>query len=81
MKSPMKRAAPRKASAKRKPPSKVTALAVSPAHEEDMQYRAKDALHTLKRAHEIQQDPKLMGHVKQHAANERDILKKIARKS
>ena len=81
MKSPTKRAAPRKASAKRKPPGKVAMTAVSPAHEEDMQYRAHEALHTLKRAHEIQQDPQLMGHVKQHAANEREILKKIARKT
>jgi hypothetical protein len=80
MKSPMKRAAPRKASAKRKSPSKVAETA-SPVMHEDMKYRAQDALHTLKRAHEIQQDPQLMGHVKKHAANEREILKKIARKS
>ena len=79
MKSSMKRAAPRKAAAKRKAPSKAEVPA-SPAMHDEMRYRAEDALHTLKRAHEIQQDSKLMAHVKQHAANQREILKKIARK-
>lgn len=45
-----------------------------------MKYKAQDALHTLKRAHEIQQDPALMKHVQQHAESERHVLKKIARK-
>ena len=45
-----------------------------------MKYRAQDALHTLKRAHEIQRDPALMKHVQAHAAMEREALKKIARK-
>lgn len=79
MKSSMKRAAPKKAAAKRKAPGKPVATAV-PAMHDEMRYRAEDALHTLKRAHEIQQDSKLMAHVKQHAANQREILKKIARK-
>lgn len=80
MKSSMKRAAPRKAVAKRKQPTK-TAMTAVPAMHDEMKYRAEDALHTLKRAHEIQQDSKLMAHVKQHAANQREILKKIARKT
>lgn len=78
MKSSMKRAAPRKAAAKRKAPGKPVPV---PAMHDEMRYRAEDALHTLKRAHEIQQDSKLMAHVKQHAANQREILKKIARKT
>ena len=49
------------------------------AHDE-MKYRAQDALHTLKRAHEIQKDPALMAHVQKHAVLEREALTKIARK-
>lgn len=81
MKPPMKKAgAPTK---KREAPAKTPARAPTPGMNhmaEDMKYRAQDALHTLKRAHEIQQDPALMAHVTKHAQSERDILKKIARK-
>lgn len=77
MKAPMK-----KAPAKR--PSKKVAtdmpMPVGISRSDEMNYRAKDALHTLKRAQEIQQDPALMAQVQKHAESERDLLKKIARK-
>lgn len=81
MKPPMKKAGP--STKKREAPAKKPAALPTPGamHTgEDMQYRARDALHTLKRAHEIQNDPALMAHVQKHAQAEREALKKIARK-
>lgn len=82
MKPPMKNAtAPTKTRvAPKVTPAKAPMPGSAHAVAEDMHWKAKDALGTLKRAHEIQQDPHLMSHVKQHAAMERDALKKIARK-
>lgn len=82
MKPPMKKATP--ATRKREVPNKTPAPAPMPgdAHPTDeMKYRAQDALHTLKRAHEIQQDPNLMAHVRKHAAQEHAVLKKVMRKT
>jgi hypothetical protein len=58
------------------------APAPAPGHmmAEDMKWKAQDALHTLKRAHEIKNDPALMHHVKQHAKQERDTLAKVIRR-
>lgn len=72
-----------KAKARQAPPrrpAKPSPPAPAARGSEEMKFRAQDALHTLKRAHEIQQDPHLMAHVQTHAQRERDILKKIARK-
>ena len=79
MKPAMKKAGP--ATKKQAAPKKTPAAMPAPAvmHDE-MKYRAQDALHTLKRAHEIQQDPALMKHVQIHAEKERQALKKFARK-
>lgn len=55
-------------------------MATPMPHEDEMKYKAQDALHTLKRAHEIKNDPALMHHVKKHAAAERDALGKIIRR-
>jgi len=46
-------------------------------HEDEMKYKAQDALHTLKRAHEIKNDPQLMAHVHKHAQSEKEALGKI----
>lgn len=69
----MKKAAPAKAKAK------VKAVAVvSPAMPpEDMKWRARHALDTLKEAHQIKNDPKLMDHVRAHAQNERAAISKV----
>jgi hypothetical protein len=40
-------------------------------------WQAQDALHTLKRAHEIKNDPKLMHHVREHAKKDRAALTKV----
>ena len=48
--------------------------------DEDMKWKAQDALHTLRRAEEIKSDKTLMHHVKHHAANERQHLNKIIRR-
>jgi hypothetical protein len=47
---------------------------------DDMKWKAQDALHTLKRAHEIKQDTALMEHVRHHAKSERNALASIARR-
>jgi hypothetical protein len=69
---------------KRKAPEKKPANLPVPGKEhrtaEEMRFKAQDALHTLKRGHEIMQDPDLMMHVRHHARMERDALKKFARK-
>jgi hypothetical protein len=49
---------------------------MAPSHDE-MKYKAQDALHTLKRAHEIKNDPQLMSHVHKHAQSEKEALGKI----
>jgi hypothetical protein len=41
------------------------------------QWQAHDALHTLKRAHEIKNDPNLMHHVREHARKDRAALTKV----
>lgn len=56
---------------KKKPTTMAT-----PAHSET-NWEAREALHTLKRAHEIKQDPKLMGHVRAHAHSERKALSHV----
>ena len=82
MKPPMKKTQP--ATKARQSPKATPAKPPTPGANhmpgDDMHWKAKEALGTLKRAHEIQQDPHLMAHVKTHAAMERDALKKIARK-
>jgi hypothetical protein len=79
MKPPMKKAGP--ATKQREAPkTKPAALPMPGMNHDEMKFRAQDALHTLKRAHEIQSDPALMKHVQAHVQIERDALKKIARK-
>lgn len=62
MKAPVKKATP--PTKARKSPAKTPAAAPTPGlgHStgDDMKYKAQDALHTLKRAHEIKQDPTLI---------------------
>jgi hypothetical protein len=66
-----------------KPPAKKSAPAKSKpapapvAMPDEMKWQAKDALHTLKRAHEIKNDPKLMHHVREHAKSERAAITKV----
>jgi hypothetical protein len=62
---------------KKKPPAKNALMAAPAMPEEDMQWKARDALGTLKRAHEIRNDPHLMAHVQKHAAVEKEALSKI----
>ena len=70
-----------KAPAKKPKGKSAPAPAVMPGHDPDMmKYRARDALDTLKRAHEIKSDPGLMHHVKQHAKEERNTLAKVIRR-
>lgn len=73
-----------KAPAKKGKGKAMAAPAPGPAHammaHDDMKYRAQDALHTLKRAHEIKSDAALMHHVKQHAKQERNTLAKVIRR-
>lgn len=57
--------------------NKIMAKAVSPTAD-DMKYRAKDALYTLKRAEEIQRDKGLMRAVKACAKQEMKALAKVA---
>lgn len=45
--------------------------------EDEMKWKAQDALGTLKRAHEIKNDPHLMSHVHKHAQVEKEALGKI----
>lgn len=84
MKPPMKKMGPptKTREAPKKTPAKapMPGVAHMPEMPEDMAMRARDALHTLKRAHEIKQDGALMDHVRKHAANERNILGSIARR-
>jgi hypothetical protein len=51
--------------------------AAMPARDDEMKWKAQDALGTLKRAHEIKQDPHLMAHVHKHAKVEKEALGKI----
>ena len=44
---------------------------------DEMKWKAQDALSTLKRAHEIKNDPHLMSHVHKHAQSEKEALGKI----
>lgn len=80
MKPPAKKATP--PTKVRQSPKKTPAAAPMPgAHtQEDMKYRAQDALHTLRRADEIKGDPALMHHVKQHAKEQREHLNKVIRR-
>ncbi len=81
MKPPMKKAGP--PTMKREAPKKTPAAAPVPGRShmpDEMKFRAQEALHTIKRAHEHQSDPALMAHVQRLAESERDVLKKIARK-
>jgi hypothetical protein len=66
----------------RKPKSKagnalMNMTVPSSPHPDEMKWKAKDALDTLKRAHEIQNDPHLMSHVHKHAQGEKEALHKI----
>lgn len=65
---------------KGKPKNALMDMAMPAPAADEMKYRAQDALGTLKRAHEIKQDPHLMAHVKKHAAVEKDALSKIMRR-
>lgn len=48
-----------------------------PSHDDEMKWKARDAVDTLKRAHEIKNDPHLMAHVQKHAKTEKEALGKI----
>lgn len=64
-----------------KKPSKARSVgAAAPMPFDDGDWKARDALSTLKRAEEIKQDPKLMAAVKKHAAVEREALSKVIRR-
>lgn len=72
-----------------KPPKKTKAkgnalMAMAPpampSHDDEMKWKAQDALGTLKRAHEIKNDPHLMAHVHKHAQSEKEALSKIMRR-
>lgn len=77
--TPMKKAAAKMASPAASKPG--TAISSSePSMHDDMKWKAQDALHTLKRAHEIKQDTALMEHVRHHAKSERNALASIARR-
>lgn len=52
-------------------------MPASTLEHDEMKYRAQDALGTLKRAHEIKNDPHLMAHVHKHAQVEKEALGKI----
>lgn len=85
MKSPMKKPMPatkKHEASKKAPPAKAPAPGAGhmPMVHEEMKYKAQDALHTLRRAHEIQQDPHLMKHVQEHAKEQRGHLNRIIRK-
>lgn len=69
-----------KAPAKKGKAKAPSAPAAAPMVHEDMKYRAQDALHTLKRAEEIKNDPALMVHVKKHAVEQREHLNKVIRR-
>lgn len=73
-KPPTKKAAPAKAKAKAKAAVAVGAPIATP---DDMKWKARHALQTLKEAHEIKNDPKLMDHVRAHAQNERAAISKV----
>lgn len=78
MKAPMKKTTP--PTKTRQSPAKMPAKAPMPgsAHMDDeMKWKAQDALGTLRRAEEIKNDPHLMKHVHAHAHNERKHLTKI----
>lgn len=84
MKPPMKNKTPSTKS--RQSPAMTPAKAPTPGmghttlmHDE-MKYKAQDALHTLKRAEEIKNDPALMAHVKKHAVEQRNHLNKVIRR-
>lgn len=66
-----------------KKPSAKKPVATKPAVlPDEARFEAQAALHTLKRAHEIRQNPKLMHHVREHAKHEKAALSKvIGRKS
>lgn len=72
MKKPTKKTIPKKGG--------TTSAPIAMPAGEDMKWKAQDALHTLRRAHEIQSDPKLMEHVQHHARGEREHLNKIIRR-
>lgn len=81
MKPPMRKPTP--ATKTRAAPKKTPAPAPMPGVNhmaDDMKWKAQDALSTLKRAHEIKNDPALMEHVKKHAATERDVLASVMRR-
>lgn len=69
----MKKAAPAKAKAK----VKAVAIAAPVAMPEDMKWKARHALDTLKEAHQIKNDSKLMEHVRAHAHNEKAAISKV----
>lgn len=68
-----------------KPPKKtkpkgnalMTMAPAMPSHADEMKWKARDALGTLKQAHEIKNDPHLMAHVHKHAQSEKEALGKI----
>ena len=52
-------------------------MTAMPSHDDEMKWKARDAVETLKRAHEIKSDPHLMAHVHKHAQSEKEALGKI----
>lgn len=81
MKPPMKK--PTGATKAREAPKKTPAAAPMPGAShmgDEMHHRARGAMHTLKEAHMIRQDPELMEHVKRHAMEEKNALSKIIRR-
>lgn len=79
MKAAMTKAVAKMAAPKPGKPEAAT-LNATPSMGDDMKWKAQDALHTLKRAHEIKQDAGLMEHVRNHAKSERNALASIARR-
>ena len=79
MKPPMKKTTPptRSRQSPKVTPAKPPVPGSMPLAAEDMHWKAKNALSTLKEAHQIKNDPHLMEHVKKHAAVEREALKKV----
>lgn len=81
MKPPMKKTTPPTKERKAAPKTASPAALPHPGKmDEDMKYKAQDALHTLRRAEEIKADPHLMHHVKTHAMEQRNHLNKVIRR-
>ena len=58
----------------------MPAATMGPSHDDEMKWKARDAVDTLKRAHEIKNDSHLMSYVHKHAQAEKEALGKIIRR-